>query len=98
MTMDFPYGTGFWILGDNFLTNYYTIFDLAQSRVGFVGSVGYKDIPMTFMDYVIITVTGILLLVIIIAIYQICFGSVEKYNTTNQEHQFDETNARRSDY
>ena len=39
--MDFPYGTGFWILGDNFLQNYYTIFDVEQNRVGFVGSVAY---------------------------------------------------------
>lgn len=41
MTMDFAEGSGFWILGDNFLSNYYTIFDMDNSRVGFVGAVAY---------------------------------------------------------
>ena len=50
--MDFSYGTGFWILGDNFLANYYTIFDLEQKRVGFVGAVVYEAIPKNIMDYI----------------------------------------------
>lgn len=69
MTMDFPSGQGFWILGDNFLTNYYTIFDLENSRVGFVGSVAYEDIPRNIMDYVTIVVSGILVLAVAYVLY-----------------------------
>ncbi|CDW71184.1 eukaryotic aspartyl protease family protein [Stylonychia lemnae] len=75
MSMDFPYGTGFWILGDNFLNNYYTIFDLEQQRVGFVGSVAYEDIPRSIMDYIQMIVVGLLILIIIYGGYQICFNN-----------------------
>ena len=69
MQMDFPRGTGFWILGDNFLQNYYAIFDLENGRVGFVGSVTYEDIPRTIMDYLIMLVTGMLSLVLLYIMY-----------------------------
>ena len=69
MQMDFPHGTGFWILGDNFLQNYYAIFDLENGRVGFVGSVTYEDIPRTIMDYLIMLVTGMLSLVLLYIMY-----------------------------
>ncbi len=84
MHMDFPYGTGFWILGDNFLTNYYTIFDLENNRVGFVGSVSYQEIPRTIMDYLIMIVTGLLIGTILYIMYQLCCGTDEfKDNQVN---------------
>jgi len=82
--MEFPYGTGFWILGDNFLHNYYTIFDLENNRVGFVGSVTYQEIPRTIMDYLIMLVTGLLVVTLLFILYQLCFGRDEskEANTT----------------
>lgn len=35
MIMDFPRGSGFWIMGINFLHNYYTVFDQENMRIGF---------------------------------------------------------------
>ena len=35
---NFGVGQGMWILGNNFLHNYYTIYDLENERMGFVPS------------------------------------------------------------
>ena len=69
MKMPFPAGTAFWILGDNFLQNYYTIFDLDNLRVGLVGPVDYKAIPKTIMDYLTLLVTLILMISIVYIVY-----------------------------
>jgi len=42
-----------WILGDNFMQNYLTIYDQENMRVGFVGSVQYREIPTTFLDLIL---------------------------------------------
>lgn len=76
--MEFPQGTGFWILGDNFLSNYYTIFDLDNMRVGLVGAVVYEDIPRSAMDYLTIGVTILLIVALIYILYQLCFTKGEE--------------------
>eukprot|EP00347_Sterkiella_histriomuscorum_P014563 403360402 len=83
MSMAFPEGQGFWILGDNFLQNYYTIFDLGQNKVGFVGAVQYQEIPKTILDYVTMVVSGVLVLVIVYVLYQLCFVKENKDDDEN---------------
>lgn len=39
-------GDPFWILGDVFMLNYYTIFDLERKQIGFIGSVHVQNIPI----------------------------------------------------
>jgi hypothetical protein len=75
--MDFGVNTGFWILGDNFMENYYTIFDMDNQRVGFAGKVQYEDIPRDALDYLNLIVTAILIIVIIYIVYQVCFAKSE---------------------
>ena len=67
--MDFPVGSGFWILGDNFLANYYTIFDVDAMSVGFQGPVEYKEIPKTFLDYLTLVVTILLAISLLFILY-----------------------------
>lgn len=50
-------------------------------RVGFVGSVGYEDIPKTALDYLIYFVTVLLALSIIYILYQICCAKGEEETT-----------------
>eukprot|EP00350_Pseudokeronopsis_sp_OXSARD2_P001812 CAMPEP_0170545956 /NCGR_PEP_ID=MMETSP0211-20121228/4332_1 /TAXON_ID=311385 /ORGANISM="Pseudokeronopsis sp., Strain OXSARD2" /LENGTH=86 /DNA_ID=CAMNT_0010850143 /DNA_START=797 /DNA_END=1057 /DNA_ORIENTATION=+ len=78
MSMVFPEGTGFWILGDNFLSNYYTIFDLDNMKVGFAGKMVFEEIPKTFIDYVTLVVIGILSLTIVFILFKICFAKSEE--------------------
>lgn len=49
---------GVWVLGNSFLHNYYSIFDLENQRVGLVpssssdvGVVGLGVVPWTFQDF-----------------------------------------------
>lgn len=67
--MNFPEGTGFWILGDNFLQNYYTIFDLDNMRVGLVGSVTVEELPRTILDYLTIAITLLLIATLVYILY-----------------------------
>ena len=72
MNMTFAQGTGVWILGDNFLQNYLAIFDYDNMRVGFVGESKYEEIPKTMIEYLTYVVTGLLIIVIIFVIVQLC--------------------------
>lgn len=69
MNMNFAPGQGMWIIGDNFLQSYYTIFDLDNLRVGFVGAVAYEEIPKTALDYLMYFVTALLIVSILYIIY-----------------------------
>jgi ABC-type sugar transport system permease subunit len=70
--MDFQSGTGFWVLGDNFLSNYYTIFDLDQKKIGFSGFINYEEIPKNFLDYLINAMIFIIIIAVLIMTYHVC--------------------------
>lgn len=72
MSMQFEPGRGLWILGDNFLLNYYTVFDLDNQRVGFVGPVSYENIPWNMIDYIIMIVSIGFGIFIAYIIYECC--------------------------
>lgn len=44
------YQPGFWVLGDAFIHNYYTIFDLANKQVGFVESINHNAAQARFVE------------------------------------------------
>ncbi len=69
MSMNFRKGTGFWILGDNFLSNYLVIYDLENKRVGFIGTSSYVDIPRTVLDYLTFFVASLLMMTIIYILF-----------------------------
>jgi hypothetical protein len=72
--MEFPEGRGLWILGDNFLQNYYSIFDLENKKVGFIGSVAYLEIPWNAIDYVTLFVAVTFAVFLAYMVYDFCFS------------------------
>lgn len=75
MSMDFAEGRGLWILGDNFLQNYYTIFDLESKKVGFIGSVAFQEIPWNAIDFVTLFVAAFFAVFLAYVTYEQCFSS-----------------------
>jgi hypothetical protein len=85
MTMDFPEGQGLWIIGDNFLRNYYTIFDLDNKRVGFVGALAFKENPWSIIDYISLLVAVIFGCLVGYMILQACFVRGSSKNGIEEE-------------
>ena len=66
------YGNDYWILGNNFINNFYTIFDIENSRLGFydiknLNVQGFEDILM--LSFIIIS-ASILFFIVIYLIYK----------------------------
>jgi len=80
MKMDFGYSSrGFWILGGNFLQKYYSIYDLGNMRVGFVGVTTTAQIPWTLNDLLGIVAVVILGLALLILVLQVlCLSKEDK--------------------
>jgi len=82
MKMDFGYtGSGFWILGGNFLQNYYSIYDLENQRVGFVGVHTTASIPWTKEDIFSVIALSVLGLAMIAILLQalVCKKEDDQY-------------------
>ena len=72
MSMQFPPGTGVWVLGASFLHNYLAVFDYDNMRVGLVGKSESAQIPWTVMEYLTIFAASLLVVTILMVIIHLC--------------------------
>lgn len=81
---------GIWILGNNFLTNYYSIYDLENTRIGLVpskdstnGYIGIGSVPITQADVFNFLTYSFICIWIGCLIWKMCLQPyIEKRNNT----------------
>jgi len=72
LSQKFKHSHGFWILGDVFLHNYYTVFDLEREQIGLVGAVHVEKISFWYdiLYLALILACSFVLMLVSIGVYR----------------------------
>jgi hypothetical protein len=72
LTFSLNYNNDYWILGNNFITNYYTMFDLENNKLGFadVRNLTFGSISSTLLFCGIILLSSVIFFILLYVIYR----------------------------